>query len=388
MNREFCVPGPARYDVAGLDGIDTPRLLFYDWALRSNRERVGRLAGGLGNVRLMFKTCKATSILGDYKAAGMTTAKASCISEARAMAEGSSIGDILVAFPCYGPTADAFLALRRDYPDRRFSVTVPNRPCAEEMAGRADDTVDVYLDVDPGMGRMGRPFGPQVLELAEAIASLPRLRLCGLHVYDGHVHENNPHVLRRYSERLMARIDETVRALGSDAAIEEVVTSSSLTFGSNTEAHRAGGYAWRQRVSPGTVVLWDSNYNDIMPGAFDYAAAVATRVVDVHEHRGGGLLTTDCGAKMGASTDVGRPHVLNVRGCRPAATYERFGVWQWLGFDRATREPVAGESARLLGRVILVFPRHVCPTVNQYDFALLVRDGVLAGEVPIDARDG
>jgi D-serine deaminase-like pyridoxal phosphate-dependent protein len=388
MNTEFCVADPDRYCVAALDEVDTPRLLFYDWALRANRERLASVCDGLDNVRLMFKTCKATSILSDYCAAGMTTAKASCVAEARAMAEGSPIGDILVAFPCYGPAADAFLALCRGFPDRRFSVTVPNRLCAEDLAARTDSRIDVYLDIDPGMGRMGRPFGPEVAELAAVIESLPQLRLCGLHVYDGHVHDANAEAVRRHSERLMARIDETVRALAADVTVEEVVTSSSITFGPNWDAHRRAGYQWRHRVSPGTVVLWDSNYNDLLPGAFEYAAAVATRIVDVHEHRDGHLVTTDCGAKMGASVDVGKPHVLNRPGYLSAATYERFGVLQWLGFDRATRDPVGGDPAELLGRVILVFPRHVCPTVNQYDFALMVKDGAVAGKVPIDARDG
>jgi D-serine deaminase-like pyridoxal phosphate-dependent protein len=388
MNREFCVAEPARYDVAGLDEVDTPRLLFYKWALDANRGRLAEACDGLDNVRLMFKTCKATSILRDYHAAGMTAAKASCVAEARAMAGGSPLTDILVAFPCYGPTADSFLALSREFPDRRFSVTVPNRRCAAELSERAEREVAVYLDIDPGMGRMGRPFGRPALDLADEIRSLPSLRLSGLHIYDGHVHETNPHAILRHSERLMRRIDETVRALGPDAGIEEVVTSSSITFRSNAAAYRAAGYRWRHRVSPGTVVLWDSNYNDLMPGAFDYAAAVATRVVDIHEQGGRRLITTDCGAKMGASVDVGRPHVLNVAGYRSAAVYERFGMLQWLAFDRATREPLAGDPADLLGQVILAFPRHVCPTVNQYDFALLVRDGAFAGEVAIDARDG
>lgn len=391
MNREFCVADPGRYDVAGLDDIETPRLVFYDWALRANRERLASVCDGLANVRLMFKTVKATTVLGDYRAAGMDTVKASCVDEARRIAEGTGLRDILVAFPCMGPAADAFLALRRDFPDRRFSVTVPNRRCAEDLSARSDGEVDVYLDIDPGMRRMGRPFGRPALALAEAMAALPGLRLCGLHVYDGHVHDPNPHAVRGHSERLMAEIDATICALGDGAEIEEVVTSSSLTFRANAEAHRAAGYAWRHRVSPGTTVLWDSNYNDIMPGAFDYAAAVATRVVDVHAHRDGFIITTDCGAKMGASTDAGLPHVTSLPGYLNFVAYERFGMMQWLGFDRITRKPLAADAASpeaILGRVVLVFPRHVCPTVNQYTFAVLIRDGRPAGEVAIDARDG
>ena len=110
--------------------------------------------------------------------------------------------------------------------------------------------------------------------------------------------------------------------------------------------------------------------------------------MDVREHRGTHVLTTDCGHKMGASTDQGPVHVFGIRGYQAFGTSELFGRLVWLGFDRETGEPLEGDPQALLGRVVLVFPRHVCPTVNQYSFALRVRDGALAEQVLIDARDG
>ena len=388
MNREFCIADPARYAVRDLDDVDTPRLLLFDWALRANREGLKAASDGFRSLRLMAKTIKASAIFEEYHRDGLDAIKASCVAEARAIAQGTGIEDILVSWPLYGPAVDDFLALRREFPGKRISVMVSNRTCAEALSGKATDEVEVFLDVDPGMRRTGVPFGPPVLELAEAIRSLPHLRLVGLHVYDGQIKHPNPVAVRRYSGALMARIDETVRALGGADVIGEVVTSSSLTALPNLEAHRAGGYAWHHTASPGTAVLWDSSYNDAMPGAFEYAAAVATRVLDVRAHRDTHILTTDCGHKMGASTDHGVVHVFNFRGYRAFGTCERFGRVAWLGFDRATRAPLDEDLTGMLGRVVLVFPNHVCPTVNHYSFALRVRDGAVAERVEIDARDG
>lgn len=388
MNRDFCVPDLGRYSVRDLDGIETPRLLFYEWALRANLEGLKALCGGFENLRLMAKTCKASALLERYREAGLEAVKASCVSEAEVIAAHTGIADILVAFPCFGPSADAFIALRGAFPEKRFSVVVANLACARGLSRRADAEVHVYLDIDPGMKRTGVPFGRAAVELADAVASLPHLTLHGLQVYDGNVHQRNPHAARRYSEALMQKIDDTVAALSPKHTVHEVVTSSSLTMQGNLEAHRAGSYRWRHTVSPGTAVLWDSSYNDIMPGAFAYAAAVATRILDSHPHRAGHLLTTDCGLKLGVSAEFGPVHVLGFRGYAAFGKSERFGMLKWLGFDRATGEPVANDLLSMVGRVVLVFPRHVCTTVNQYAFGLLVRDGAVAETVQIDARDG
>lgn len=388
MNREFCIARPERYAVHGLDGIETPRLLLFDWALRANRQKLKAASDGFRQLRLMAKTCKASALLEEYHGDGLDMVKASGVREARVIAQSTGIADILVAFPLYGPAIEVFRRLQREFPDKRFSVVVPNRACARELSDGADTEVDVFLDVDPGMKRMGVAFGQPAVELAGEIAALPRLQLVGLHLYDGQIHMANAEALALYSDRLMDAIDGTIRALGDGHAIREVVTSSSLTAESNLAAHRAGGYPWGHTVSPGTAVLWDSGYNDAMPGAFEYAAAVATRIVDVREHRGTHVLTTDCGHKMGASTDQGPVHVLNVRGYEAFGTSELFGRLVWLGFDRETGEPLEGDPQAMLGRVVLVFPQHVCPTVNQYSFALRVRDGAVAEQVAIDARDG
>ena len=388
MNREFSVEQIERYSVRDLDSVETPRLLFYEWALAANREKIAAMCGGIDRLRPMVKTFKASALLGAYCDHGLDKAKASSVEEARVIAAHSAVRDILVAFPCLGPAADSFLTLSKQFPQKRFSILAANAACVEAMSAKADADVPVYLDIDPGMKRTGAPFGRPTVEFARRISALPHLCLRGLHIYDGNVHHPNPCAVREYSIRLMTQIGETVAALSETHAVEEVVTSSSLTMQSNMAVHRREQRPWYQTASPGTAVLWDSNYNDVLPGVFEYAAAVATRVVDARRHRDGHTLTTDCGIKLGAGADCGHLHVLGFDGYRAYGASERFGCFVWLGFDRATRRPLKPDTGNAPGRTVLVFPRHICTTVNQYAFGYMVRDGALAEKVAIDARDG
>jgi D-serine deaminase-like pyridoxal phosphate-dependent protein len=45
-----------------------------------------------------------------------------------------------------------------------------------------------------------------------------------------------------------------------------------------------------------------------------------------------------------------------------------------------------GAPVPAVGEVIYVVPRHVCPTVNNFDHALLVRDGRIVAVEPVSAR--
>ncbi len=389
MNREFAVAAPERYVVANFDTISTPRILFFERAVKENLARIRQGCGGsLDRLRLMAKTAKSSRILGLYADSGMDKVKVSGVPEARAIARGTTIQDLLVAFPCLGPAADDFLALRREFPGRRFSTVVNSPQCAEALSKKADAPVDVFLDVDPGMRRTGVPFGEEAVALARRIAADGKLRLRGVHAYDGHIHHTNPHTVAAHAEWLLGALDALVGEIARLAEIEEVATSSSLTFVSNLAAHAKAACPWPITVTPGTASLWDSNYNDFAPGAFEYAAAVATRVVDVVRHRDTHLITTDCGIKFGASTDCGPVHVTELRGYRHFGASERFGQFEWIGIDRVSGKPVNDSARKRIGEAVLLFPRHVCTTLNQYAYGLMIRDGRAEERVEIAARDG
>jgi D-serine deaminase-like pyridoxal phosphate-dependent protein len=46
----------------------------------------------------------------------------------------------------------------------------------------------------------------------------------------------------------------------------------------------------------------------------------------------------------------------------------------------------SGAAAPALGDHLYLVPRHVCPTVNNFDEAVLIRDGRIAGVKPVTAR--
>ncbi len=388
MNTEFAPANPERYAVSGLDSISTPRLLFFEWALVANRNRLRELSDGFRKLRLMVKTFKSSEVLNYYVQDGLRSIKTSGVGEARCMAERTDVDDILISFPCFGPDAERFLRLRNEFAGKSFSTIVANLESARAVSNGAAAPVAVFIDVDPGMKRTGVPFGEPLVRLAEQIAALPGIEIRGLHIYDGHVHHSNQAAVAAHSRELMELIDEAVGSLSALCKISEVVTGSSLTAESNIRAHAEGGYSWRHTVSPGTSVLWDSGYNDFLPGAYDYAAAVATRVIEVVHLGNSHVLTTDCGHKFGVPTDAGPIHVTGLAGYRHFKSNERHGQFCWMGVDRATGKPIDSDLRDAVGKVVLVFPRHVCPTVNQYDYGLLIRDGCAVQEIRIDARDG
>lgn len=394
MNREFSVSHPEEYAVDGLASVRTPRPLFFYDKIIVNREKLLSETGGPEGLRLMVKTVKSPDILRLYVEVGVRRFKASSLREAEHAVIPAGGRDILVSYPLLGPYVQEFFDLCERFPDVRLSALVTNRNTAvalSEEAQRRDRQVDVYLDINPHMHRTGVGFGDTLKDLGVSVRRLPGLRVAGLHAYDGHIHHDNVWALRLYAEELIRQLGDAVRELRQEEIdVREVITSSSLTFASTAAAYRTAEekYDWLHTVSPGTCVLWDSNYNDVQAGHFSYAMAVATRVIDVVEREGAPVLTTDAGVKMGLSPDVGPVHVSTLTGYAPFSGSERHGTFVWLGHDRATWSPVDRGSRKTVGDVVLLFPRHVCTTLNQYDYGHMVRDGRIAEKIHITGRDG
>ena len=394
MNREFAVPHPENYAAAGLDGVRTPRPIFYYDKILANREKVLSETGGPDGLRLMAKTVKSPEILALYVEVGLRRFKASSLREAERAVIPAGGRDILISYPLLGPYVREFFELCERFPDVQLSALVSNRTNAVALSQEAQSRgrqVPVYLDINPHMHRTGVGFGKPLMDFAVAVQALPCLHIKGLHAYDGHIHHENVWALRLYAQDLIRLLGDTVEQLRQKGIdICEVVTSSSLTFAPTSAAYRRAGqkYDWLHTVSPGTCVLWDSSYNDVQPGHFVYAMAIAARVIDLVERDGAHVLTTDAGVKMGLSPDAGPAHVTTLDGYAPFGGSERHGTFAWLGHDRAAWTPIDLSSRKTVGDVVLLFPRHVCTTLNQYEYGHMVRDGRIAEEIHIAGRDG
>ena len=394
MNREFSVQNSHHYAVEDLESLYTPRpLLFYDQII-ANRQTLIAEAGGPESLRLMAKTVKSPDILKLYTDVGVSRFKASSLREAELSVIPAGAKDILISYPLLGPYVEDYFKLAAKFPDVRLSALISNKECATALSNGAKKQkreTTVYLDVNPHMHRTGVSVGGPLEDLAQFTQSLPGIRIAGLHAYDGHTHHDNPYVLRLYAEKFIALLDRCVTRLRAQGIeIDEVVTSSTLTFASAAEAYRNANPKpnWSHNVSPGTCVLWDTKYNDIQPGHFSYAMAVATRIIDIVDRDGAPLLTTDAGVKMGISPDSGATHVTTLNGYAPFGGSERHGTFVWLGRNRATWSPLDDSIQRKVGDIALLFPPHVCTTLNQYDYGHMIRNGRIAERIEIVGRDG
>ena len=156
----------------------------------------------------------------------------------------------------------------------------------------------------------------------------------------------------------------------------EVITSGTPTFPSSLahEGLRRGNFI--HRVSPGTVVYCDASSLQQLPSDYGYRAAalVLTRVVS-HPHAG--IVTCDAGHKT-VSADAGVPTcvVVGHPELTPLSPSEEH-------LPLAIKE---GAIAPRIGDALYLLPRHICPTVNNFDSALLVRNGHIESVEPVSAR--
>ena len=128
------------------------------------------------------------------------------------------------------------------------------------------------------------------------------------------------------------------------------------------------------RVSPGTVVYHDLMTEQNVPDLdLVPAAVVLSRVVS---HPSDGMATCDAGSKSIAA-EAGDPcaFVLGHPGLRALRPSEEHLPLEVVRGDRPSR-----------GTLLLLVPRHVCPTVNLAERAILVCGGRLREIVAVSAR--
>ncbi|HWP43128.1 MAG TPA: D-TA family PLP-dependent enzyme, partial [Blastocatellia bacterium] len=130
------------------------------------------------------------------------------------------------------------------------------------------------------------------------------------------------------------------------------------------------------RASPGTIVYADCTSLAQLPAGWRYrpAALVLSTVVSRPTSR---RVTCDAGHKT-VSADAGVPTcaVLGRPGLVPARPSE----------EHLPIEVGEDESTPAIGEALYLVPRHVCPTVNNFDYAVLVAGGRITGVERVTAR--
>jgi D-serine deaminase-like pyridoxal phosphate-dependent protein len=363
------------YSIAGLDQVLTPALAIYSDLVDANIEFTLELLGGDANRwRPHVKTAKLESMMRRLVARGVTNFKCATTLELRT-ASAAGARDVLVAYPLTGANASRVRQLAESMQNTRVSALVES---AEQLQPWLRSDIGLFIDIDPGMHRTGLPQErlDDLIAVARAIRSAG-LRFRGLHYYDGHLHQADLAARTKAAHAGYDRLLQIVHALESASLqVEEVITAGTPAFPCTLSYPGFRDASFLHRASPGTVVYGDATAVQQLPPEYRYqpAVLVVSRVVS---HPGGNIVTCDAGHKT-LSVDTGVPNceVLGRRDLKPMKPSEE-------------HLPIAvpeGATIPPVGSILYLVPRHVCPTVNNFDDALIVRAGKIEAVERVTAR--
>jgi D-serine deaminase-like pyridoxal phosphate-dependent protein len=355
-----------------LEEVDTPALIVELDAFERNLRTLAALVQGRVRVRAHAKTHKCAEIAKRQVAAGAVGVCCQKVSEAEALVAGG-IGDVLVSNEVVGaPKLERLAALARR---ARIGVCVDdagNVRDLEAAAARAGARLDVYVELEVGMGRCGVAPGEPALALSRAIAACRQLRFAGLQAYHGRAQHLRSMAERRAAIAGSAEAARTTRKLIEAAGIAcPVVTGA----GSGTFMLEVESGAWDE-IQPGSYVFMDADYARNEWAAplprFDHSLFVLSTVMSRPAPR---LAIVDAGLKA-SSVDSGMPEVWQRTGLAYIRASDEHG---WV-------EVAEGTAAPPLGEKLLLVPGHCDPTVNLYDWYVCVRGGRVEALWPISAR--
>lgn len=353
----------------------TPALLIYPERVEANIEAMIRvLEGQVDRWRPHIKTTKLEFVMRRLVERGVTHFKcATTLELVTACRAGAK--DLLVAYPVVGPNARRVREIIGEYPDIHFAVLVENPLQVETWRG---SSIDLFIDINPGMNRTGieQTEVEEVVALAQRIIELG-LTLGGLHYYDGHTGglelAKREAVAHAGYDQLM-RIVERLTSEGF--TLPEVITAGTPSLPCALSYPAFRDPAFRHRVSPGTIVYSDYTSLAQLPRSYGFqpAALVLTTVVS---HPNATIYTCDAGHKA-VSADAGVPTcvVLGHPDWHPLKPSE----------EHLPIEVATGSSAPAVGELLYLVPRHVCPTVNNFNDAVLVQHGHLSELATVTAR--
>jgi D-serine deaminase-like pyridoxal phosphate-dependent protein len=358
------------YKIYNEDEVFSPSLLVYPDRIESNIRKMVLMAGDVSRLRPHVKTHKMTEIVKLQMKCGIDKFKCATISEAEMVASCGAT-DILLAMQPVGPNIERFFRLKRAFPGIHFSCLADTDQIIRQLsetAYRYDSETHIWIDINVGMNRTGIIPGPDAVRIYILTDNLPMLKVEGLHVYDGHIHEKIPSVRREICDDSWAPVEKMIRELGkADFTDVKVVAGGTPTF----PAHASKGYV---ETSPGTPLLWDfgysSSYSDL---DFMHAAILFTRVISKPAVD---LICLDLGHKA-VGSEMPQPRIM----------FPGLNDYTIVGHNEEHMVIRTAQAATLqTGDPIYAIPWHICPTVDRYDSVYVVTGSRVSGQWKVEAR--
>jgi D-serine deaminase-like pyridoxal phosphate-dependent protein len=363
------------YKIQDTSSIYSPALIFFKDLIRRNLALALEMAGSPTRLRPHVKTHKTREIVQLELDAGVTKHKCATLAEAEMLA-GCGVTDVFLSYNLVGPNCVRMARLAQSFPKTRFLVQADHpdavRPLSEAMQ-KAGQEVDVLLDLDVGQHRTGIAPGEGAVALYELIDRLPGLRPGGLHVYDGHNHQQSLEERTAAVNRQMGPVLELRQTLEKKGLpVPRLVAGGTPTFPIYARMDLPG-----LECAPGTCFLHDTGYGSKFPdmSGFIPAALILTRVVS---RPTADRVTFDLGYKAVASDPPAgkRCTLLDIPNCEAVLQNEEHLVIESPAADQFH----PGDEA-------LAIPTHICPTCAMHRAAYVVEGGRVIGQWEIVARD-
>jgi D-serine deaminase-like pyridoxal phosphate-dependent protein len=352
-----------------LSHLDTPALLVDLDQLEGNLQRMATALSQMGStIRPHFKAhrmpeiCRRQVALGAH---GITCAK---LGEAEVLG-ALGFDHLLVANEVVGPVKWrrlAQLALRRD-----VLVGIDCLEVAEATAAAAREAgsqVGVLVDVNIGMDRCGIAPGPAAVELAERCAELRGLRFQGVMGYEGQVVMLSPADKVAAGRIALSKLTDTAEQCRAAGLPVQIVSAGGTGCWDITATHRG-----ITELQCGTYSMMDLLFRE-GAGArdFEYACTVMGTVIS---RPAPDRAVTDVG-KKGLHPSFGMARPLDLPGAELLALHSEHGI---LNVQDEARGLKVGDPVRFI-------PSYLEGTVNLYDRAYAIRNGLAVEEWTITGR--
>jgi len=368
------------YELNHPEDIDSPALLIYKDRIDSNIETMIQIAGDANRLVPHIKTHKMAEIVRMQLNAGISKFKCATIAEAEMLAEAGA-KNILLAYQLTEPKAERFLTLIKKYPEIQFASLIDNFDSAKmlnDLFEKENLKANFFIDVDAGMNRtgiapadVGVPANINPLfNLFQQIQKFPTLEFKGLHIYDGHIRESDFNLRKEQCQKAFEKIN---------AAKQQIMQISNLTdikiIAGGTPTFTVHALNKEVYCSPGTCLLWDYGYDNLLAEQpFEFAAVLLTRIISKPVQ---GLITTDLGHKSVAAENPisKRIFFLNLKDYEVKSQSEEHLVVQVRNWENLH-----------VGDVLYGVPYHICPTVALYDEAVIVENRNVVDRWDVIAR--
>ncbi len=301
---------------------------------------------------------------------GITAAK---LGEAETMAK-AGIRDIFIAYPLIGEDKlQRLLELSRKV---KVSTLVNSIVGAKQMSDffeKADEQMDVLIEIDGGLNRGGVKPGKAALEYARSMKEFAGIRIMGLMYYGGLVYNShNIEEIRNYAREERDALLQTAKLLEEDGFPMEVLSAGSSFTGKVPEELEG-----ITEIRSGHYIFNDCGQLDVgLAKAEDCALRVVATVVSKPDGHvviadvGTKSLTGDtCHYRKGYGFICGYPDI------------EIYALNEEHAFLRCE-----AENPLQIGDKIEIIPNHACVVTNLVDQAYGFRNGKFERMIEIDAR--